>query len=330
MKKSIHIFNPETDYALTCGRAQYSPPAAIRRLRKDMALFPATYAHPGDVILTLDVLDRDTLSSLQYHDIAEEKKCEIITPPEVKNFLDTNPEDDFRIEPWGWNHTLRRTLISMGFREGYLKSESDIDTLRRLSHRRTSIALNTHLMTLLPELMIELPIEISDLGKALEFASCRESAFFKAPWSSSGRGLVSTDSLHGESLSKWISGCIRRQGSVLAETGKKRTVDFATEWDCHDGVADFLGLSMFQTSPQGRYIRNEKIPQAEMHRRVRQASQLWGNHIIEAQKDAIEAIVAPHYSGPVGIDMFTTDSGLIVPCVEINLRHTMGMAALSQ
>lgn len=50
--------------------------------------------------------------------------------------------------------------------------------------------------------------------------------------------------------------------------------------------------------------------------------------MIESQRLAIDSLIAPHYNGPVGIDMFSTVEGDLNPCVEINLRLTMGLAAL--
>ena len=48
--------------------------------------------------------------------------------------------------------------------------------------------------------------------------------------------------------------------------------------------------------------------------------------------DRLGAIYAGHYQGPFGIDMMVvkgeeTDRNLLHPCVEINLRRTMGMVA---
>ena len=44
---------------------------------------------------------------------------------------------------------------------------------------------------------------------------------------------------------------------------------------------------------------------------------------------AIDDLIAPHYDGPVGIDMmlYWDENGRIAlnPCVEVNLRMTMGM-----
>ncbi|MBR5101650.1 MAG: hypothetical protein IK092_00820, partial [Muribaculaceae bacterium] len=43
--------------------------------------------------------------------------------------------------------------------------------------------------------------------------------------------------------------------------------------------------------------------------------------------EAVNELIAPHYTGALGIDMLAyRDSGCVVtvPCVEVNLRHTMG------
>ena len=44
---------------------------------------------------------------------------------------------------------------------------------------------------------------------------------------------------------------------------------------------------------------------------------------------ALDSIIAPHYDGPLGIDMmfYKNENGEIAlnPCVEVNLRMTMGM-----
>ena len=47
--------------------------------------------------------------------------------------------------------------------------------------------------------------------------------------------------------------------------------------------------------------------------------------------DALTKVVAAHYSGPAGVDMLTyrdSSGGVaIAPCIEVNLRMTMGFAA---
>jgi hypothetical protein len=53
------------------------------------------------------------------------------------------------------------------------------------------------------------------------------------------------------------------------------------------------------------------------------------DQVVEEVLKAIDTLIAPHYSGPLGIDMmlYRDDKGEIAinPCVEVNLRMTMGM-----
>ena len=60
------------------------------------------------------------------------------------------------------------------------------------------------------------------------------------------------------------------------------------------------------------------------------------DEVVDDVLKALDAIIAPHYDGPLGIDMmlYRDEHGEIAlnPCVEVNLRMTMGMitAAMSQ
>ena len=55
------------------------------------------------------------------------------------------------------------------------------------------------------------------------------------------------------------------------------------------------------------------------------------DEVVEALRQTLTTLVAPHYAGPLGADMIlyrtSTGSTSINPCVELNLRHTMGMVA---
>lgn len=319
----IHIFNPETDYALASGCLRYNPPASILRLRRDMALFPATFADDGDAILILD--DRNSVTIPQNYCGAE-----IVELGEAADFIKCriSQGDTVEIKPWGWNHSLRKTLLSAGIPESLLKSDEEISSLRALSHRRTTIPFNRKLRRMLPEMNIPEACEFTDTDSTLEFTVANPGAYLKAPWSSSGRGVVCTSGLSVRKIREWASGCIRRQGSVMAERGYNRIADFATEWELSAGKAIFAGVSLFSTTPDGRYVRNSFDSQESIFSRIATFSAEWSSRLIEAQRKALEILIAPSYSGPAGIDMLATDEGRIVPCVEINLRQTMGMAAL--
>jgi len=328
MPLNIHIFNPETDYALAVGKSAYNPPAKIISFRREMAFFPAVYADDKDWILTFDNIHPSSEKGLRYMDMAKRRNLRTTTIKNVAKDLTGIPHSDIRIIPWGWNHSLVDTLVKAGIDRQSLKTDEEINMLRQLSHRRTCITFQKIIRQQLPHHKIPESREISSIEEASEFLRCHGDAYFKLPWSSSGRGVLHASSLPEDKLLLWIEGGIRRQGSIMAEQAFVRKLDFATEWNCKKGKADFLGLSVFHTSHNGRYIRNIITSQHELERMIFNASGKWDPEIIIAQKQAIETIIAPFYSGPAGIDMLVSSDGSIIPCVEINLRHTMGMAAL--
>lgn len=319
---AVYYFNPETDYALASGRNTYNPPVRIKRMKESMMLFPATFAAHGDVV-AVDEMPASGSASPHLLEMTESKGIAFVRLDDVPSIIAAH-NMDFR--PWGWNHSLLHSLRKLGFPQAALKSEQEIDDIRTLSHRRTSIAMAAKLQTLLPDMEIDVPKECDSPDAAVSLIEELGDAFVKLPWSSSGRGVVRTSDLNAEKLRQWIHGGINKQGSVLIEKAHKKSADFATEWHCSGGKAKFIGLSLFKASPSGRYISNVIAPQEELRKMITSYSPQFGNHLIEAQKEALDSLIAPRYSGPLGIDMLATADGCIAPCIEINLRMTMGMA----
>ena len=326
----IHIFNPDTDYALAAGNKIYSPPAKIVAMRKSMALFPSVFARPADVIMLIDDIPEKSLASSPYFNLFLSKNLKILRLHEFHKFdrILSEIHDPISVRPWGWNHTLLRLLSGAGIPDKFLKSREEIDMIRQLSHRRTSICVRKALARSLPHIHIDRTVELLTVEEGMAYAAENPGAYFKAPWSSAGRGVVNSIELTGKGLKEWMAGCIKRQGSFMGEIGRQRSGDFASEWTCRGGHADFLGLSVFKTSGRGRYLGNINAPQSTLDKMIADMTPLWSQAVIEAQKNAIESIIAPYYDGPLGIDMFATTDGNLNPCVEINLRHTMGHATL--
>lgn len=320
-KYRLFIFNPETDYALAAGSPNYNPPRIVMELRKRMAQIQKAVANPGDMILLLDKPTHPT----------EEEKQFSVTLPEAAEYIShrrLNTGETPVITPWGWNQALRQTLLNYGISPEFLKSTEEIDSLRMLSHRRNTIPMTNGLIDRLELPGVAPPLEIKDVEDAIAECNRHPLVFVKAPWSSSGRGVITSAMFSEIKLREWISGCIRRQGSVMIERGYRRNGDFATEWWIEDGRAQFLGLSMFTTSPEGRYGENVLLSDEEIGKEISSRTPLWSRKVIEAQKMELENLLGSGYEGPAGIDMMTTTDGLLIPCVEINLRFTMGLIAL--
>lgn len=314
--KSLHIFNPEHDYALAVGNSSYTPPASVVKLKKRLSLLPALYAGSGDFILIDTEIACSSLSSLDYCDLVEAKQLNIVTPLHIPDLNDIG-----KICPWGWNHHILRQAQEWGIHRELLPTFEYIETVRKLSHRRNSINFRTCLKDY--SSTHQLGSEIFSVDDVFAFLREYPHSYFKAPWSSSGRGVVSSLHIGENQLKEWAHGIIKRQGSLLAEPGWDKKMDFATEWTVIDHKAQFLGLSIFKTSQRGKYHGNIKASQNELLNILVSQSN-FSYDLVEAQKDALDRIISPFYEGPLGIDMLVDKNGEINLCVEINLRLTMG------
>ena len=297
----LHIYNPETEYALASGSPYYTLPESVRKLRISKARLPEMYADSGDAILLMDGVDPQPDRSSAFT---------LLSP-------DMNVDWSlYTASPWGWNAQMAYFLNANcpGLRG--IASEERITRLRNLAHRRTTIgflrAYGAHDITL--------PLEFSDYDSAEAYYHEHPDIFLKAPWSSSGRGVMRTDDLRPIHVEPWMRGIIRSQGSVMAEPIYDKAIDCATEWYMHDGQAKFLGVSVFEASGRGKYHRNIEADQLALWNIIGVLTP----EVIDRQRHALQTVIGTDYDGPVGIDMLVTGAGTLHPCVELNLRHTMG------
>ena len=165
----------------------------------------------------------------------------------------------------------------------------------------------------------------ADSGKAIGHWG---KAVIKLPWSSSGRGVIYSFASPEETLHGYLRGMIRRQGSVILEPYRDRIQDFAMLFYSDGTTARFRGLSMFITDGRGFYSGNLVMRQKDMAGRLPFDHSIWASRL----EHSLTKIIAPAYRGWMGVDMMTCrglDGNMeVVPCVEINLRKTMGVAAL--
>ncbi len=342
---TIHIFNPEHDIALASGLSNFTAPHAGRQLRHDLGYLPALWASPGDMV----VADDPELAQRSWQRLshrlnallcADRFSAEAVTfVPWKKMAAAGSPSG---IVPWGWDSALRTVLQRQGVGEALLPSTDELSTIRELSHRRIAA-------TLLPELRVG-----ETVGEAFECNTPEEidvlvakygHLVLKAPWSSSGRGLRYFSMNHDQRiLHNWLRNVIAMQGSVMAEPYYNKVKDFGMEFYSDGaGVVSYLGLSLFHTS-NGAYTGN--VLATECAKR-----ELLSRYVKTELLDAVQAKISVllgavfrgKYQGPFGVDMMVcaptalTDTEnvrmdshfLLHPCVEINLRRTMGHVALS-
>lgn len=321
--KDVFIFNPEHDLALAHGSHSYTAPPFARQFRHDMRMLPAWLAPAGAYVAVPD--DCDVSIEARWLAVMGLN----VTPV---TFNQISALGDCCIHPWGWDSALRYRLAQAGVEERYLPSMDEVEWVRRLSHRRVTI----EILKALGYENSQLPLELCDCDDVAAFMVQHPGCYLKMPWSGSGKGIYHVlDPVGDHHVPHWIEGALRRQGSLMCEVGLDRVRDFAVECECRDGKTSITGYSVFTSDFHSQYGAGMVAPQEELHQLlVNQYPSL--DQVITALLTALDEIVAPHYNGPLGVDMmlYHDQSGnlAINPCVEINLRMTMGMvtAALGE
>lgn len=310
----IYLFNPENDLALATNIARYTPPAAAMRLHSQGALLPLWYAGSGDRVVAHGV-------NARWYD----SRVEAFGP--LPKLHDHQP-CQIEAAPWGWSRAARQILIDEGLDARLLPDDASLDAIRTLSHRRTA----SRLMQLLAQELPHIPFpqaakEVKDPASVEALTVKWGGAYIKHPYSGSGRGVMFARKATPAAL-RFAEAGIRAQGSVMIEPALDLAMDFARLYKCLDGEAEDLGTSVFTTDAAGHYIGNLLAPESERLARVCEfypAEQLL--EVAETLRKIIAREIAPYYNGVLGVDMLVSTSGLLHPCVEINLRHTMGYVA---
>lgn len=312
----VYLFNPEHDLALAHGAHNYTAPPFARQFRYDLRLLPSWLAPAGSFVAVPDVapIDEDGRWLRDHH--------LDVTPVPVSQISGL---DDCHIHPWGWDASVRYQLLTHGVSPACLPTDEQLDEIRRLSHRRTTIAVHQALNQ--PYALC--PVELATMEQVTEFINAHPGCYLKMPWSGSGKGIYRVIDPQGDNhVPRWILGALRRQGSLLCEVGLDKVQDFAIECECCQGHIALTGYSVFDSDFHSQFGSGRVAPMAVLHQSLKKQYPAL-DHVVDDVMQALETIIAPHYDGPLGVDMMLyrdADGRIrINPCVEINLRMTMGM-----
>lgn len=310
----VHVYNPSHDEALAINKAQYCPSSAARRTGAKFWDVAKWWMAPDDVILRLP--DDGSLRGAAFWRMGE------AAPQEATSFDWTAVT---AIEPWGWDRHIVGVLRKLGAPERLLPTEAQLDRIRQLSSRQTAVRVLELLAQ--PAFTSRWCTDEAAAMAAIEEQGGR--AVLKLPWSCSGRGVWTTDS---PSFVQRIKKSLRDQGAVEVEPWYENVADFAMEFeaDARGGVS-YVGLSVFATLDGGGYAGNVVAPQEELRRTLetRAARPLPLDALADSLCKALAEVLAGDYTGPLGVDMMLTPEG-IHPCIEVNLRNTMGRVAIFQ
>ncbi len=287
--------------ALAADAEFYTPPAAVASFARRGALLPLWWSNPGDAVLapeTPEWWQRDVKERFQL-------KGEIVN--------DGVPADD--LDPWGWSKDVINRLGSV------VPASGGVDTtaIKALSHRRTATEILRELGC------SRLPQECTTLDGALRCIDrLGGEAVIKTPWSCSSRGVRKVSELSQSSLCKFINASLQRTGCIMVEPLYNKTLDFAALFRSSGGKVSCTGWSIFKTDGKGFYTGNVVASQTEIAKEIPEEAK---THIPKLEK-VLTDIIGDRYRGMLGIDMLQRIDGEVHPCVELNLRRTMGHVAM--
>lgn len=315
---TLHIFNPDHDEALAAGTPFYTPTRAAHAMAQKGARWPHLWSEAGDYVLLPNTEAQEFPISIAQN----------IYPRELTPALWERID---RINPWGWDAALCHRLRLKGAPERLLPDSQRLETIRQLSSRATSVRLLRLLRQAMPETAGEAEI-LTDIGAVENFAAHHAAVMLKAPWSCSGRGVFQAVAPLPVAVRRRVERILEKQGCIAAEPFYYRIKDFALEFDAlADGTISYQGLSHFTASSSGAYGGNLIAPQSVLLAKIGEPLPTLLPQLIDTCTAALKTLLEGKYCGPLGIDMMLIRMGGAVrlhPCVELNLRRTMGHVAL--
>lgn len=320
---TLYIFNPEHDIALASNLSNFTAPHAGRKLRADLGFLPALWAGENDYVLVENVAQA----------VKAYGRLRARTGSGPRHFIDKTQLSRLiinKVEPWGWDPALRSFLLRYGVEN--VPTEDELAVIRDLSHRKQAV-------DLLKELQMPgttgRSLCVNSVAEVIRMFGEYGRMVVKAPWSSSGRGVRFIDGELNDYQQRWIQNVIDKQGSVVLEPYYHKVRDFGMEFESDGkGQIKYMGLSLFHTK-NGAYTGNLIADETEKEDIISGyiSTDLLRN-IRESICNRLGDMYADKYQGPFGIDMMVVatdekEGFLLHPCVEINLRRTMGHVALS-
>ncbi|GHV06037.1 hypothetical protein FACS189416_6340 [Bacteroidia bacterium] len=299
----------------------------------DLALLPAWYAEAGDYVFTDEVPTVDYFSFL---------------PPEIRPQAVPVSRKDFshshnafsRMEAAPWGLSPQSIHLYNDLKERY-GLDLDVPLWREdyvtLSGRQTAALCLEEIRRLLPgQTLPPQPLFFSEANEIEAYMHQYPGRYvLKTPFSSSGRGLLwLSESGLSVADTNWIKGALRKQGSVSLEQAWEKKQDMGLEFYVNaEGKVNYEGLSVFHTNEKGAYKGNVLQSQSSLWKQLESyVSPEMLKQVQKAVTQAVEYTYGGCYVGYLGVDMLIYKAGdgsfAIHPCVEVNLRYTMGLVAI--
>lgn len=331
MKPNLFYFNPTVEMAVVNGSPFYQPPQLLQTFEREMAPIMQFLSSPDDIVVLED--DRNQLYAAS--SLLTGNSPRFLTFTELYN----NAQSFNYLVPWGWSPALynRFSPVWHKFSDEFRASKNGAwnPIFPTLLNRITS---NKILLQILDKHEISglinsnsVPVLCTTPEQIEKIFSTLGQIVLKAPISSSGRGvLMLRKNILNNANKAWIKSVIEHQGGIITEPLFKKIADLSFHFNLKNSRAEYLGCIFFKTNSnggfQGCYLNNP--PEIE---RFLQSVSKTINEIIPVLTRLIEQNYGIHYDGYIGVDAMIVDENNTIclhPCVEINMRSTMGLVTL--
>lgn len=328
--------------AVANGLPFYQAPALVSKLERDLAFLMTFLATPTDWVVVPELPPQEFLDEMTLSHISLPKYVTNEDYFQNKEFLDI-PKGAFR--PWGISPAiLKKNEVQLpSFSAAYQHEEM---SSWKPHHR--DLYCRTQALSVLETLeaqQFSVPVIPSShfprVCKSVENVDSLLQEFkqviIKAPWSSSGRGILVLRSNHLNASNKqWIGGIILSQGFVMVEPLLNKVLDLSFHFYVEKGSVQFRGATTFATSKNGQYQGSylEQFPALLQHECAAFLDETCLNDVQQWLSASLEkSTIGMNYKGVLGVDalLYRDELGKLTlqPCVEINLRHNMGTITLA-
>lgn len=337
---NIYLFNPTCEYAVANGNASWQANRLLQKMESDLATLPLFFARSKDYVLVNSVPASDYMLKLWELNIPVPEFIPKKQALQQQEFLKARKG---KLLPWGWSPAAHKALAPLknSCSEEFLKSPVSNwnPEYKELSSRKFA-------REILPEVSRSIDPGIA-IPSSLHPQICTTEPeienllirwgklMIKAPWSSSGRGLqpITKTPVHPTVWEK-IRAIIKEQGFVMVEPYLNKVMDIALQFEMKNKKITYWGISRFITDTKGQYQGNflNGFP-SDVDAEVKAFADSVSGKIIEPLVAALEnSKLASYYEGFLGVDtLIFLDSNKqlrINPCLEINVRYTMGLLSL--
>jgi len=323
------IFNYSHETCLASGSPCYFPRGHVRIMEHDLMPLAAFFAAKQDRVVVSD--DMVSACSDFYERLG--CPCNFVSFDDLERSVVDAP---VTIIPWGKDARLFHSLEKAHIPH-HGPGAGELNGIRNLASRQTAVRILRDIMSKSEELSLCGSSAYCTNVEAVKECIVRfGKTVLKAPWSSSGRGLRFINDKLEEPVTGWCRNIIRKQGGIVAEPFWNKMRDFACEFTVlSSGEVRYEGLSLFVTTDRCTYLGNIVASQDRLRNMLFSGNKSLEEdfHVVLSHlKEILQSVFSGNYVGPVGVDMMLckmeNDEIRIHPCVEMNVRNTMGLLAM--